>query len=116
MAVLDGVLTAAARTEAIAVGLKAGFPAGLQRIFDHRLCDAVFYGGNTQRSEFSVGFRNVDPLGGLGLPQPVICQLLHQLDPLSWSERRLAIDASRLSSRALLGHVSHGEKQVGVTA
>ena len=29
MAVLDGILTAAARTEALAVGLKASFPAGL---------------------------------------------------------------------------------------
>lgn len=116
VALLDGLLAAASRAEALAVGLKAGFPAWFQGSLHHGLCDAVFHGGTAQRSEFSIGFRNVDPLGRLGLPQSVILHLLDQLSTRGRRERRLAIKARRLASRALLGHVSHRHEQVGVTA
>ena len=116
VAVFNGVVAASSRPEAIAACFKAGFPAGLQGIFDYRLCHTIFYGGNAQRSELSPGFGDVDTPGRLSLPQRVICHLLHQLYPLSWGEGDLPIKASGLLALALLGDVPYSHKQVGVTA
>jgi site-specific DNA recombinase len=47
MGLFDGILTTASGTKPIAVGLKAGFPAGFQRVLDDSLCHPVHHGRNT---------------------------------------------------------------------
>ena len=114
--VFHGVVAAPSWSEAIAAGLKAGFPAGLQGMLDDGLCNTIFYGGKAQRSELAPGFGDIDTPGRLRLPQCVIGHLLHQLHPLSWGESDLPIEARRLLALVLLGDVSHRHQQGGVTA
>ena len=103
---LDSIYTASARSEAVGIGFKSGFPLRCKCRFRDRLHDTVFDSWNSQWTLFAVGLRDVHPadwFGSVAFQRQVLSTECHTC---LWRVVHLSVYTWRVFTLVLLGYLS----------
>jgi hypothetical protein len=111
---LDRVMTAPARTEAVAPHLEPGLPLGLQRIEHHGLRRTVGDHGDAERTTLAVRLGNVDPPHRPGWrDMPVLLDPPGKFHPVRPGKRGQPVDPGGPSPLVDLRDPARGDQRVG---
>src|SRR5262249_20122227 len=113
---LDGVLAAPARSEAVTGALEPRLPLRLKRLLGHGLEAAVGDGRDPEGPLLAVALGDVHAPDGSGAPGLRGGQLLHQFTPRGWRLDQEFVHARRVLARVDLRDPPDGHEDVGVAA
>ena len=113
---LDRVMTSSSRSEPVAASLKSSLPAWFEGVLDHGLNAAVHHRGDSERTEFAIGFCYVHSACRFGPPELVVGELIDHSSSGGWCLQEDLIHPRRLSASVELRHASYAHQAVGPAA
>ena len=113
---LQGIMTAAARSKSVAASLEPSLPKGFEGILDLGLEATIKNGGDSEWTQLGVGFGDVHPAHGLGTPGVIRRQNIHELPACLGSLHDQFVDPRCISASIELRHPANTKQRVRIAA